>query len=757
MSGSETWLSYPDAPRVRTPLPGPRSRELLAEQARLETDAVVYAKYFPIAIANAQGSTVEDVDGNRFIDWVAGVSVLNLGHRHPALAAALADQAGKVWHALELPTEARSRSSRRSSTCSPGKLRGHARVLFTVTGGDAVETAVNLADYAKGRHGTVTFSGAYHGVHGGAANLTSGRRYHRTTSFHGGHVVRVPFPDPYRPLLGSAGDLTNATIRYLEHLVERPALRRRRALERPRRTDPRGRGVRRAPGRLPPGASGSSATPTTCSSSPTRSRPASAGRRDVGGRPCEGHPRHPLRGEDDRRRASRFDGRVPRRPRPLPASRVSPRHLPGEPARPRGRDRRPRGADVAPMWSRGRSGGGVGCSSGSATVQADGPRDRGRPGPRVHGRDRVRPLRDRQGTLDRPGEGDAARAVRAGRPDAHVRRVRPRPAVHGPAHHRRRAARARARRCSPRRRSSALGDRRGPPGWRLRSLGPRPSPPPSIPLPPSPPISPGSRRPRGARSRERVPTPAEDLRADGPATRATRTPGSISRPSGSRSSGSSSRFFPTGRTASTSSRGTETMPRGRSSSRSSAGSARPAGRSTSALVPTPIWDVFGALAVYRRIFAAEGRSDRNASAVVPIRVNVSTGTKITGDRGDPRLHAVAGRAVPRPGLPRLVQWPDPEGPAGQRRGPLGRPRRRLRAASPDRGARRGPRGARPAAGARSGSGTSSGRSGSTAPSTTGPRRPHRPSTAGSGSVSGPSRRSGDSSRRRQRVDGAGSG
>jgi 4-aminobutyrate aminotransferase-like enzyme len=222
MTAPQEWLSYPDAPNIRTALPGPRSAALLAEQARLETDAVVYAKYFPIAIANAQGSTVEDVDGNRFIDWVAGVSVLNLGHRHPAIAAALADQAGKVWHALELPTEARLRFLRAFVSALPGGLRDHARVLFTVTGGDAVETAVNLADFAKGRQGTVTFSGAYHGVHGGAANLTSGRRYHKTTSFHGGHVVRVPFPDPYRPLLGPVGDLTNATIRYLEHLANDP-------------------------------------------------------------------------------------------------------------------------------------------------------------------------------------------------------------------------------------------------------------------------------------------------------------------------------------------------------------------------------------------------------------------------------------------------------------------------------------------------------------------------------------------------------
>ncbi|MCI4362296.1 MAG: aspartate aminotransferase family protein [Thermoplasmata archaeon] len=222
MTAPEDWLSYPDAPLLRTPPPGPRSQALLAEQARLETDAVVYAKYFPIAIANARGSTVEDADGNRFIDWVAGISVLNLGHRHPAMMRALAEQSEKVWHALELPTEARVAFLRAFTAALPGRLRDHARVLFTVTGGDAVETAVNLADHAKGRHGTIAFTGAYHGVHGGAVNLTSGRRYHSTSSFLGGRVVRVPYPDPYRPLLAPAKDLTNATIRYLEHLVRDP-------------------------------------------------------------------------------------------------------------------------------------------------------------------------------------------------------------------------------------------------------------------------------------------------------------------------------------------------------------------------------------------------------------------------------------------------------------------------------------------------------------------------------------------------------
>lgn len=214
-------LSYPDAPRIRTPLPGPESRRLLDAQRRLESEAVVYSEYFPIAVREARGATVEDLDGNRFIDWVAGVSVLNLGHRHPRLETALQGQIDRIWHALELPTEARIRFLEELHASLPRGMRGHSKILFTVTGGDALETAVNVAEYVKGRRGVVAFSGAYHGVHGGAANLTSGRKYHETTAFHGGTVVRVPFPNPYRPVLG-ADTGSAGTIAYLEHLVNDP-------------------------------------------------------------------------------------------------------------------------------------------------------------------------------------------------------------------------------------------------------------------------------------------------------------------------------------------------------------------------------------------------------------------------------------------------------------------------------------------------------------------------------------------------------
>ena len=221
MTATKDWLSFPDAPRILHLPPGPRSKALLTAQSEWETDAVVYSQHFPMGVADARGATIEDVDGNRYIDWVAGVCVLNLGHRHPRLVRALTDQADRIWHALELPTPARIDFLKELESVLPGGLRHHSRILFTVTGGDAVETAVNLADHAKRRHGTIAFSGAYHGVHGGAANLTSGRKYHATTSFQGGRVVRVPYPDPYRPVIDQDGT-AQGTMRYLEHLVSDP-------------------------------------------------------------------------------------------------------------------------------------------------------------------------------------------------------------------------------------------------------------------------------------------------------------------------------------------------------------------------------------------------------------------------------------------------------------------------------------------------------------------------------------------------------
>src|SRR5208282_4719386 len=122
--------------------PGPKSQAFLVKQSLLETRATIYNKAFPLAIDSAKGATIKDVDGNLFIDWVSGISVLNLGHNNPVLADAATSQMSKIWHALEIPTAARMNFLEKIHSVLPPGINGHARVLLTVTGGDACETAI---------------------------------------------------------------------------------------------------------------------------------------------------------------------------------------------------------------------------------------------------------------------------------------------------------------------------------------------------------------------------------------------------------------------------------------------------------------------------------------------------------------------------------------------------------------------------------------------------------------------------------------
>ncbi|MGA2789737.1 MAG: aspartate aminotransferase family protein [Candidatus Bathyarchaeia archaeon] len=214
-------LSYQGAPNIRVKPPGAKSKELLAKQAALETRAVIYAKAFPFAIDSAKGATIKDVDGNVYIDWVSGISVLNLGHNNPDISAAVKSQMDRIWHSLEIPTETRIDFLEKMHSLLPGNLRGHAKILFTVTGGDACEAAVSLAKYATGKRTIIAFEGAYHGVHQGIVGATASRQYLSTSGAMRYGVSHIPFPYPYRfPLpVEQKGDEAKVVLRYLEHLL----------------------------------------------------------------------------------------------------------------------------------------------------------------------------------------------------------------------------------------------------------------------------------------------------------------------------------------------------------------------------------------------------------------------------------------------------------------------------------------------------------------------------------------------------------
>jgi 2,4-diaminobutyrate 4-transaminase len=213
-------LSYEDAPRIRVKPPGPRSGELLAKQRTLETRAVIYSKAFPFAIDSAKGATIKDVDGNLYIDWLAGICVLNLGHNNPYVAEAVRAQMERIWHALEIPTESRINFMEKINSVMPRGLSDHSRFLFTVTGADACEAAISLAKHVTGKRTMIAFEGAYHGVHQGIVSLTSGRKYLQTSGTIRLGVFHLPYPYSYRfPFPAEKGDEGKVVLRYLEHLL----------------------------------------------------------------------------------------------------------------------------------------------------------------------------------------------------------------------------------------------------------------------------------------------------------------------------------------------------------------------------------------------------------------------------------------------------------------------------------------------------------------------------------------------------------
>ncbi|MGH3898024.1 MAG: aspartate aminotransferase family protein [Pseudonocardiaceae bacterium] len=160
-------------PCVRGDLPGPRSAEFLARQDRWESNARVYPRHLPIAIAEAAGSFVRDVDGNVFIDFLNGAGVLPLGHNHPELVRVVTEQLGVFTHGLDFPTPAKDAFTQAQlSMLAPG-LRGRMKVHFCgPTGANAVDAALKLCKTATGRGEIISFQGGFHGTTHAAMALT---------------------------------------------------------------------------------------------------------------------------------------------------------------------------------------------------------------------------------------------------------------------------------------------------------------------------------------------------------------------------------------------------------------------------------------------------------------------------------------------------------------------------------------------------------------------------------------------------------
>ena len=175
-------------------VPGPNGQVLLASQEANESSARTYPRRLPVAIAEASGSYVTDVDGRVYIDFLTGAGVLALGHNHPALVAAVQDQLTRLTHGLDFPTPVREEFKRNQLGMLPATMRDDMKIHFCgPTGSDAVEAAVKLCKKATGRGGLVAFQGSYHGSTQGAMSLTS-----ETHPKEG--LAQSPARDTFRPL-----------------------------------------------------------------------------------------------------------------------------------------------------------------------------------------------------------------------------------------------------------------------------------------------------------------------------------------------------------------------------------------------------------------------------------------------------------------------------------------------------------------------------------------------------------------------------
>jgi len=210
--------------RVTEAIPGPRSSALLAEQKRYDSNALVYPLQVPLAISRGLGATVEDMDGNIYIDFSGGVGVLNVGHSNPEVVAAIKKQAEKLAHGLDFPSKPRVALSRKLVELAPGQLKGKSKVLMCgPTGADAIEAAVKLAKFNTKKPGIISFEGGWHGVSGMSLSLTA-KRAAKVNYLPGvPEVYFAPYPYCYRcPFEMKHPGCGLACAHYLEHLIKDP-------------------------------------------------------------------------------------------------------------------------------------------------------------------------------------------------------------------------------------------------------------------------------------------------------------------------------------------------------------------------------------------------------------------------------------------------------------------------------------------------------------------------------------------------------
>lgn len=203
---------------LKTCLPGPKARALIERDRHVVSPS--YVRDYEFVMSHGRGAEVWDVDGNRFVDFAAGIAVCSTGHCHPQVVQAVQKAAEQFLHiSSDYWHEGQVRVGEVIRELAP--VKGDAVSFFANSGAEAVEAAVKLARYATGRGRYIGFLGGFHGRTMGALSFTASKYTQQKRYFPSmPGVTHVPYPNPYRPLFAGA-DQGRAVISYIEQLFER--------------------------------------------------------------------------------------------------------------------------------------------------------------------------------------------------------------------------------------------------------------------------------------------------------------------------------------------------------------------------------------------------------------------------------------------------------------------------------------------------------------------------------------------------------
>jgi diaminobutyrate-2-oxoglutarate transaminase len=199
---------------------------ILTQQAERESNARTYPRNLPLAIREAQGVTVTDMDGNEYYDCLAGAGTLALGHNHPDVVAAMERvlAADRPLHTLDISTPAKERFVDALFASLPDEFADSAKVQFcSPAGTDAVEAALKLTKTATGNRSVLAFQGAYHGMTNGALSLMGDTDAKEPVPGLMPDVHHLPYPYEYRCPFGLGGDdCARVASTYVENLLSDP-------------------------------------------------------------------------------------------------------------------------------------------------------------------------------------------------------------------------------------------------------------------------------------------------------------------------------------------------------------------------------------------------------------------------------------------------------------------------------------------------------------------------------------------------------